>query len=79
MGSAEHKISTGPRRHLHLMFKQLVPLIQAQVLAAHSRRYRLCFCWREESVHRAQPQRSGFLHRAVGLNVFFIPLPRPSS
>lgn len=50
MGSAEHKISTGPRSHLHLTSKQLVPLLQAQALAAHSRSYRRCFCWREESV-----------------------------
>lgn len=39
MGTAEHKINMDLRWHLHLTFKQLVPFIQTQALAAHSRSY----------------------------------------
>lgn len=79
MRSAEHKIIMGPRWHLHLSFKQLAPLIQSgfwlhTVGVTGNALLEKIVC-----TQGAQPQCSGFILRAVGLNVFFILCPRPSS
>lgn len=50
MRSAEHKIIMGPRWHLHLTFKQLVPLLQPG-LWLHTVGLQAMLCWRKQSAH----------------------------
>lgn len=76
MRSAEHKIIMGPRWHLHLSFKKLVPLIQSG-LWLHT--VGVTGDALLEKIVCTRPQCSGFILRAVGLKVFFILCPRPSS